>query len=188
MTDHVVDEVDVLELFDDLKNQWRWLLGGVLVASTLAILYVRIVQPVYQVESVFKEVSEAELMQLNQPKLLSVLVGAKEDVYISSIDAFKIARTVLRSNQTLQLFYDHLIEIGRQDTIRVIMNNGLSREQNFLNFVEQFNFIDPGAKETDRYLKITFECSNAELAAQILNDYVSFALSLQLQTAKKIGC
>lgn len=187
MKDHVLDEIDIFELVGDIKDQWRWLLAGIVGVFALAVLYVSIAQPVYQVESVLKEVSEVELMQLNQPRLRSVLLGrdtqgvTKEDVYISSVSAFKSARTVLRSHKTLQLFYDRLVEMNKTS---VILNNELSQEQNFLKFITLFKFIDPGVKETDRYLKITFESPDAEVAVQILNDYVSFALDLQRQEAK----
>lgn len=191
MTNNATEEIDLFELVDDLKQGWFWWVGSLVAFAVLALFYVYLASPVYQVTTEIKEVTDAELLQINQPKLKAVFFKTaagpnKNDVFLSSKDAFDRPRSVLRSSNALKLYFEHLIASDDGKIKAAIAKASLTQEQNFLRFSESFTFTDPGAKEIDRYLTIKFEWTDVETAADILNGYVDFAMLLQQQAKDMI--
>jgi len=66
------DEVDLFDLIDDIKERWYWLVGTVVLSLCLALVYAYATTPVYQTEVVYKEVSDVDLLPLNQPRLQGI--------------------------------------------------------------------------------------------------------------------
>ncbi len=171
------DEIDLFDLIDDIKEKWHWLAGTVALSLCLALVYAYKATPIYQTEVVYKEVSEADLLPLNQPRL--------EEVFsLSSEKAFKEVRALARSGSTKRAFYNQLIAEKNDALLVLIYDEKLTEEQNFGEFSERFAYIDPGAKDTDVLLRIRFELSDPDWATQLLNRYSDFVLQRYLDEVR----
>lgn len=186
--DNLNNEIDLFDLIDDVKSQFLCVVAAVIGFTALAIAYAFLVKPVYETEAVLREVKDSDLIQINQPRLREALgveqyvfengvtKRVSKDEFITKKTAFKDARAVIRSSSTMRNFFEYLHEQNNAELLALIVSDELTSEQNFLKFYERFTFRDPSAKETDVYLRIEFQLSNAKLAAQVLNDYVNFAI------------
>lgn len=186
--DNLNNEIDLFDLIDDVKSQFLWVVAAVIGFTALAIAYAFLVRPVYETEVVLREVRDADLIQINQPRLREALGVEKYIVedgitkrvssgdFITKDIAFKDARAALRSSSTVRHYFEYLQTQENSELLSLIMDKNLTSEQNFLKFYERFTFRDPGVKETDVYLRIGFQLADAKLAAQVLNEYVEFAI------------
>lgn len=169
------DEIDLFDLIDDIKENWKWLIGTGLACAFAALMYALVAKPTYQAEIVYKPVKDAELLQLNQPRLKSVL-GFNEG-YITAKQAFSEVRSEVLSSNTIREFYSLLLSNNKEELLDLIYNPVITDEQNTIKFSERFAHSDPGAKETDSFLRIKFMLGDAELAAQTLNLFSEFVLN-----------
>jgi len=194
------DEIDLFDLVDDVRDKWHWLVGFTAFGVIVAFAYALLATPVYRTEAVIKDAPGSDLVAFTQPALRTTLTlearkdsGKKSDeeseedgpalsaepvFELDSEDAFLGARAILKSASTRKSFYQSLLK--REDSILRfhIYNEALTEEQNLADFLKRFGFSDPGAKEKlDVFLNITFELNNAQLATDILNEYLVFALA-----------
>jgi len=167
------DEIDLFDLIDDIKDKWYWLIGTVVLSLCLAFAYLYKVTPVYQTEVVYKEVSDADLLPVNQPRL--------QDVFsLSNEKAFKEVRALARSGNTKRAFYNQLLAEKDDALLALIYNEQLTIEQNFSRFSSLFAYVDSGTKDTDVLLRIQFMLSDAQWATVLLNRYSDFVLQRYL--------
>ena len=191
------DEIDLFDLVDDIRDKWYWVVGLTLVGVLFAIVYVSIATPVYRTEAIIKDAPGSDLVAFNQPALRTTLVlEARKDSVVSagqseagpalsaepvfeldSESAFLGARAVIRSASTRKAYYLTIVQ-GNDNLLKnLVFNEVLTEEQNLALFLERFNFSDPGAKDKlDVFMTVSFELSDAQLATDVLNDYVAFAL------------
>lgn len=175
---HAADEIDLFDLIDDIKEQWLWVLGSVLFCVMGAAgYYLKPVTPIYKAEAIVHPVTDLDLIHLNQPSMRELLgvvekiEGANRFVtaYITKSEAFSEFREIIRSQSTLSMFSDYRAMQGETSDVGVgQLSTG-------------FIFGDPGAKEKDVYLKVSYQSPDAEDAAKIVNEYVKFALNKQKQ-------
>ena len=193
------DEIDLFDLVDDIRDKWYWLVGSLLAGIALALSYVMTATPEYQTEATITEAAPSELLPFSQAALrnrLTLSASVKdvqnngvEDEPVSLTDeavfeldaeaAFSSARSVLRSASTRKAFYSFLLSQPDEELLPLISSQALTEEQNLANFLTRFSFSDPGKGDTDTYLTVKFKLgSNAELARDVLNDYIAYALIL----------
>lgn len=170
------DEIDLFELFDDIKDKWYWLVGTGFVCVLLALSYALLAKPVYQTEVMFKPVTETELLPLNQSRLKEVfgIAVASDKEYITPTKAFKEFRIKALSSNTLREFYNDLVEEGNEELLELVYNSEITPEQNTIKFAQRLSHVDPSAKQGDDFLQLKFELAHAELSAKVLNDFSDF--------------
>ncbi|MAY13913.1 MAG: hypothetical protein CMI06_01100 [Oceanospirillaceae bacterium] len=171
------DEIDLFDLIDDIKEKWYWLVGTVVLSLCLALVYAYTTTPVYQTEVVYKEVSDVDLLPLNQPRLQGIFSLSREK-------AFKEVRALARSGNSKRVFYNQLLAENNVELSALIYAEKLTEEQNFVLFSERFTYADPGVKETDVLLRIQFELSDPQWATQLLNRYSDFILQRYLDEVR----
>lgn len=164
------DEIDLFDLVDDLKEKWYWIVGTVIFAVVLAVIYAFIATPVYKTELIVKEADEVAFLEVNQPAFKEVL---GED-FLTAEKAFKSIRASFLSASVISDFYSLLQKEENKELIQLIYDDELSQDQNLKLFVERFSHSDPRNKDSDVFLKIQFELADAELAAQVLNKFSDF--------------
>lgn len=172
--DAMDDEIDLFDLIDDIKNQWKWLIGTGVVCVVVALAYALTAQPTFQTEMVYKPVKYAELLQLNQPRLKDVL--GYSDAYLTPKQAFANVRSEALSSNTIREFYALLLEENDPQLMQLIYKPEITDEQNTIKFAERFTHVDPGAKETDPFLRIKLQLGDAKLAANLLNRFSDFVI------------
>lgn len=171
-----MDEIDLFDLLEDIKDKWYWLIGTGFICVLMALAYALIAKPVYQTEVIYKPVTETELLPLNQPRLKEVfgIATNSDKEYITPTKAFKEFRSKALSSNTLREFYNRLIENGSEELLELIYNPEITVEQNTVKFAQRFSHTDPSAKQDDDFLQIKFELAHAELSAKVLNDFSVF--------------
>jgi len=171
------DEIDLFDLIDDIKAKWYWLIGTVVAVVCLAVIYLLLVRPVYQTEVVYKSVSPADLLPLNQPRLKSVLAAKEGEPFMTPETAFKSVRAKALSGGVMRSFYDQLLESSNDQLKPLIYDETITPEQNYSKFVGLFSHSDPGAKDADLFLKLTLELPDAGLSADVLNLFSEYLLT-----------
>lgn len=174
-----MDEIDLFDLVDDIKEQWRWLLGTGIACVLAALCYAYLATPVYQAELVYKPVNDTELLQLNQPRLKEVLGVAKDSQYMSAENAFRDVRAQALSGTVLAEFYAKLLSEDNAELKQLIHRDRLSTEQNINRFGDFFTTVDSKAQQEDLSFKIKFELADAKLSADVLNRFSQFLLTKQ---------
>ena len=190
------DEIDLFDLVDDIRDKWYWLVGFSVIGGILAVIYALSATPLYRTESIIKDAPGSDLVAFNQPALRTTLVlearkeSAKEEgdssgtalsaepvFELTAEDAFLGARAVIRSVSTRKAFYLDLLQRSDEKLKALIFNQSLTEEQNLALFLERFNYADPGAKDKlDVFMTVSFELQDPQLATDVLNEYVAFAL------------
>ncbi|UTW49476.1 Wzz/FepE/Etk N-terminal domain-containing protein [Bacterioplanoides sp. SCSIO 12839] len=184
------DEIDFFDLFDDLKEKWFWVVGTATLFSAVAIAYALLVTPIYKTELVIKEVNEAALLELNKPVLEEVLGvelsgnGTTLNAFMSPGQAFKNVRNTFMSAAILSDFYSFLLDQNNPDLMRLIYSERFSKSQNLKKFIELLEYRDPGKGDQDISLEVTFELSDAELSARVLNQFAEYVLQRYKQQAQ----
>lgn len=176
------DEIDLFDLVDDLKEKWYWIVGIVIFAVVLAVIYAFTAMPVYKTDLIVKEADEVAFLEVNQPAFKEVL---GED-FLTAEKAFRSIRTSFLSASVISDFYSLLQKEANEQLMPLIYNAQLSQEQNLKLFVERFSHSDPGKKDSDVFLKVQFKLADAELSALVLNkfsDFVQTRYRYQVQNA-----
>tara|TARA_B110000008_G_scaffold239064_1_gene245616 strand:- start:398 stop:1555 length:1158 start_codon:yes stop_codon:yes gene_type:complete len=198
MTEKVIesrqdDEIDLFDLVDDIRDKWYWLVGWLVVGSILATVYAFTVSPLYRTELILRDAPESDLLTFNQPSLRTTLklTSARgqtdkgspvelsgEPVFaLDSNTAFMGVRAVVRSATARKSFYQEILNSENSKIKALLYNDELTEEQNLAGFLGLFTFSDSNSKtDQDIYLKVNIELEDAELARDLLNDYVDFAL------------
>jgi chain length determinant protein (polysaccharide antigen chain regulator) len=198
MTEKVIesrqdDEIDLFDLVDDIREKWYLVLGYFFVGVVLAVVYALNASPLYKAELVLREASVSDLLTFNQPGLRTTLQLASSDkkdeegnpvelsnkpvFALDSDEAFMGVRAVVRSATARKAFYQEILNSDNPKVKELLYNDELTEEQNFAKFLELFSFADSNSKtDQDLFLEVTIELGDAELARDLLNDYVDFAL------------
>ncbi len=166
------DEIDLFDLWDDIMSNKRWLIAGVVACFSLAVLYLFLAKPVYSVNSVVKPVSERHLVQLNVPQL--------KDIYALDVAAaFTHAKSALLSTEYRRNFYQAQLETIK--SIDGLYNSERTEAQNFAGFNKLLSTkLSNDKKDKEQFINLTFELTDATLAADLLNQYVGFSLASRL--------
>lgn len=181
------DEIDLFDLLDDIKQKWYWLIGAGFICTLLAGIYAFLASPVYKTDLILKPIAEADLIQLNQPRLKDVFDVPEDKLFLTAENAFGAVRTTALSGSVLRDFYSVLIAENEGALLGLIYNDDLSSEQNFVQFARRFSMINPGSKQDDVFFKITFELSDAYYASVVLNRFSEYLINRhQAETRRSI--
>lgn len=183
------DEINLFDLLADLNVQKRWVSIPLVTCVVLALIYVSIAKPVYEVKSVVKPAAEKELVELNPPQLkggVSVIDGEKvvrDSVFsMDNEEAYEHSKQALLSKEYRKAFYQENIQLIKENDL---YNDGLTFSQNFSQFDERFNVkLSNDKKDAEKFIELKFELGDAQLATEILNDYVAFSLNSRLVDVK----
>lgn len=170
------DEIDLFDLFDDIMENKIWVVLGFVGCLLLAIAYLFVATPVFKTQSVIKSASENDVVELNVPQL--------EDIYSKTVEeAFNEARSAVLSKETRREFYG--LNLDRIRAIEGLYNDEISEGQNFAKFDELFGSkLSNEKKDAEVFATVSLELTDSEEAANLLNDYVAFALSKRLDEVK----
>ena len=182
------DEINLFDLLTDLQLQKRWVFVPLISCFLLAVFYVNVAKPVYQVKSVVKAASEKELVELNPPQLkggTQIIDGKAYSTDVFSMDvaeAFEQSKQALLSRDYRKSFYQENIELI---TSNELYNEGLTLEQNFDQFNKLFKIsLSNDKKDAEKFIELKFELGNPVLAADFLNQYVAYCLGRRLSDVK----
>lgn len=182
------DEINLFDLISDLNVQKRWFAVPLVTCVLLALIYVSIAKPLFQVKSVVKPASEKELVELNQPQLKGLVdfeSGKKisDDVFSMSVEqAYENSKQALLSKEYRKAFYQQNIQLIKDNEL---FDDSFTFSQNFIQFDERFKIkLSNDKKDAEKFIELKFELGNAELAAKLLNDYVRFSLNSRLMDVK----
>lgn len=198
MTEDVIkhrqeDEIDLFDLVDDIRDKWYWLVGCLVLGGLLATAYAFTATPLYRTELVLRDAPASDLLTFAQPALRTTLQLASSDekdefgnpvelsntpvFELNSEQAFMGVRTVVRSATARKVFYQKILNSGDEEIKDLLYNPKLTEEQNFANFLTVFTFTDSNSKtDQDLSLEVSFELKDPEIARNLLNEYVDFAL------------
>lgn len=182
------DEINLFDLISDLNVQKRWFAVPLVTCVLLALIYVSIAKPLFQVKSVVKPASEKELVELNQPQLKGLVdfeSGKKisDDVFSMSVEqAYENSKQALLSKEYRKAFYQQNIQLIKDNEL---FDDSFTFSQNFIQFDQRFKIkLSNDKKDAEKFIELKFELGNAELAAKLLNDYVRFSLNSRLMDVK----
>jgi chain length determinant protein (polysaccharide antigen chain regulator) len=183
------DEINLFDLIADLNVQKRWVAIPLVTCVLLALVYVSIAKPVFQVKSVVKPAAEKELVELNPPQLkggVSLIDGervVRDGVFSMDRDqAYEHSKQALLSKEYRKAFYKQNIKAIKENRL---YDEGLTFSQNFSSFSTLFKVqLSNDKKDAEKFIELRFELGNAELATQLLNDYVAFSLNSRLVDVK----
>lgn len=198
MTEDVIkhrqeDEIDLFDLVDDIRDKWYWLVGCLVLGGLLATAYAFTATPLYRTELVLRDAPASDLLTFAQPALRTTLQLASSDekdefgnpvelsntpvFELNSEQAFMGVRTVVRSATARKVFYQKILNSGDDEIKDLLYDPELTEEQNFAEFLEIFSFADSNSKtDQDLSLEVKFELKDPEIARNLLNEYVDFAL------------
>lgn len=180
------DEINLFDLVRDLNVQKRWVMGPLIACFVLALLYVALAKPVFQVKSVVKAASEKDLVELNPPELRAQYIdGQKIGIDVFSMDvetAFEQSKQALLSREYRKAFYHENLEVIMENEL---FNEALTLEQNFDAFNGNFKIkLSNDKKDAEKFVELKLELGNPELATELLNDYVTYSLKSRLNDVK----
>lgn len=183
------DEINLFDLLVDLNVQKRWVAIPLVTCVVLALIYVSIAKPVYQVKSVVKPAAEKELVGLNPPQLkggVSFVGGekvVKDTVFaMGGVQAYEHTKQALLSKEYRKAFYQEKMQLIKENDL---YSDGLTFSQNFSSFDALFKVtLSNDKKDAEKFIELKFELGDAQLATEILNDYVAFSLNSRLVDVK----
>lgn len=165
------DEIDLFDLVDDIWSHKLWVFVGLFATILLAGVYLFKAVPVYQTESVIKSATDKDLTEFLRPQLASI--------YTLSVDqAFTAAQSALMSTEYRRDFYQ--LKLDDIKAVEGAYNEKITLDQNFTNFSKTFSVSASGSKDSQSFVKVSLESSDAEFASKLLNDFVEYALTRRL--------
>jgi chain length determinant protein (polysaccharide antigen chain regulator) len=187
------DEINLFDLLTDLQLQKRWFIIPIVSCFLLALLYVSVVKPVYQVKSVVKEVGEGELVELNAPQLQARIIPSntpggsdiqRAEIYSMTVSAaYKHATQALLSREYRRDFYEINIEKLKEYQL---YNEALTQAQNFNSFNKLLSVkLSNPKKDAESSIELILDLTHPELATELMNDYVEFALGSRVSYMKE---
>jgi chain length determinant protein (polysaccharide antigen chain regulator) len=166
------DEIDLFDLIDDIWNQKIWVFAGLFVTIILAGLYLFKTTPVYEAEATIKSATANDLIQFSRPQLL--------DIYSLDVKgAFESAKSALLSTSYRKEFY--ALKLDQIKQVQNPYDDTLTLDQNFIVFNKQFSVKTSGKDDSEPFVQIVLEFSNANLASELLNEFVEYALFRRLR-------
>ncbi|MEH6345937.1 MAG: Wzz/FepE/Etk N-terminal domain-containing protein [Bermanella sp.] len=165
------DEIDLFDLWDDIIAHKLVILAGFTFCLSLAIAYLFIAKPVYQVKSVIKPIGERGLVELNVPQL--------SGIYSLGVDAaFEHSKRAMLSKESQRLFYSqYLTEIKE---LGGLYNSELTEAQNVKVFGNLLGVKLSNKKDAETFIELSLELGESKLAANLLNRFVVFSLQNSL--------
>ncbi|MFT7410061.1 MAG: chain length determinant protein (polysaccharide antigen chain regulator) [Oleispira sp.] len=184
------DEIDLFDLIDDIWNQKSWVFAGLLVTIILAGLYVFKVTPVYQAEAKVKWATVNDLIEFARPQLQGgddvlkeggdAVQKSPQPIFEMTVEsAFSSATAALLSTGYRKAFYE--LKLDDIKAIPDAYNEGLTLEQNFSHFSEQFSVKTSGTKDTESFVQLSLKSSDAIVGVALLNEFIEYALSRRLR-------
>jgi chain length determinant protein (polysaccharide antigen chain regulator) len=165
------DEIDLFDLIDDIWSQKNWVFAGVFFTLVLAGLYLFQATPVYQAEAKVKSATANDLIEFSRPQLVGIYSLDVEGAFVS-------AQSALLSTGYRKEFYE--LKLDQIKAISSSYNDGLTLEQNFISFSDQFSVKTSGTKDSEQFVQIVLKSSDANVVSELLNDYVEYALFRRL--------
>jgi chain length determinant protein (polysaccharide antigen chain regulator) len=166
------DEIDLFDLINDIWNQKIWVFACLFVTIILAGLYLFKATPVYEAEAKIKSATANDLIQFSRPQLLNIY----------SLDvkgAFASAKSALLSMGYRKEFY--VLKLDQIKAVQDLYDDTLTLEQNFVGFNKQFSVKTSGVEDSEPFVQVVLESSNANFASEFLNDFVEYALFRRLR-------
>jgi len=171
------DEIDLFDLWDDLVANKIWAGIGIIACVALAIVYLSMAKPIYEVRSVIKPTNERDLVGVNAPELSGVYS-------LGVVAAFEHAKRALLSKEYHRDFYKQ--NLSQIRTLKGLYSPLLSESQNFTNFDNLLDVeLSDSKKDNETFIAINFEWSDAKGAADLLNAYVAFTLQSRVSEIKQ---
>ncbi len=171
------DEIDLFDLWDDLVANKLWIALGLIACVALAVVYLSMAKPIYEVRSVIKPTNERYLVGVNAPELSGVYS-------LGVAGAFEHAKRALLSKEYHRDFYSQNMPLIK--TLKGLYSPLLSESQNFTNFDSLLSVrLSDSKKDNETFIVINFEWSDAKGAADLLNTYVAFTLQSRVSEIKK---
>jgi len=166
------DEIDLFDLWDDIVSHKLVILVGFAFCLSLAIAYLFVIKPVYQVKSVIKPIGEQGLVEINVPQL--------NGIYSLGVEAaFEHSKRAMLSKESQSLFYrQHLSEIK---SLGDLYNSKLTEAQNVKVFGNLLEVKLSNKKDAETFIELALELGEPKLAASLLNSFVAFSLQNRLQ-------
>ncbi len=202
------DEIDLFDLFDDIKARWLWVLSTLLLMLVLAVGYVFTATPTFKAKTELMAVSEQDLTAINLAKARLDKVSDLSDyerVQFESTQhkdkAFKqklfnpLVGADLFANYTQLLnspiqkieFYQQLLKYKKQPDLMLIYNPALSQEENNDNFLQRFSSQFESIKNSKQVkMVLTIETPSADFSARLLNQYVEFVRTKYLASYRHV--
>lgn len=185
------DEINLFDLLTDLQLQKRWFIAPIVGCFLLALLYVSVVAPVYQVKSIVKAADQSDLAELNSPQLQSKLVpvftdgkNAKEGIAQAEIFSLDVEGAYKQTTQAfLSREYRRDFYLSILDTVKEygLYDDKLTEAQNFNKFNELFSVsLSNPKKDAEQFIELKLDFNHAENAAKLMNDYLIFTLNAKL--------
>lgn len=169
--DRYDDEIDLFDLIDDIRDNVRWVLIGLILTLTLAVAYLYVAKPVYKTESMIKPVNSKYLVELLSPQLQEIYKTDEAKI-------FALAKSALSSSDYRKAFYHQ--KLSELKAIEGFYSDELTEGQNYQAFAKRFSFNSSGKKDSEVFYTVSFQAGDAQLAANLLNDYVAMALTQRL--------
>jgi chain length determinant protein (polysaccharide antigen chain regulator) len=166
------DEIDLFDLIDDIWSHKRWVFLGLFVTVILAGLYLFKTTPVYQTEAKVKSATANDLIEFARPQLVGVYT-------LDVKKAFSSARAALLSTGYRKEFY--VLKLDEIKALPDMYDKDLTLEQNFSEFSGEFSVKTSGAKDSEPFVRVSLEASDANFASGLLNEYVEYALFRRLR-------
>ncbi len=171
------DEIDLFDLWDDFVSNISWFVAGLLVCVALATAYLYVVKPVYEVTSVIKPANERDLVALNVPQLAGIFSLGVDAAFEHS------KRAMLSKEYHLEFYRENLAKIKEIDGL---YNPQLTLSQNFAGFDKLLSIaLSNDKKDAEKFIKLTFQLTDAQAATDLLNAYMAFALQSRLTEIKE---
>jgi chain length determinant protein (polysaccharide antigen chain regulator) len=175
------DEINLFDLLTDLNIQKRWFFTPLITCVVLAVFYVSIAKPIYQVKSVVKPATENDLVELNLPLLRGEILFVdgeevqRDDVFSLSVqESYEHTKQALLSRKYRRDFYQNNIEAIKQHNL---YSEQLTLSQNFEVFNELFSIkLSNDKKDAESFVEVKFELGDAEYATELLNAYIAYSL------------
>jgi len=185
------DEIDLFDLWDDILQEKLWVFLGFLGCVVLAVAYLFVATPTYETKVVIKPASANNVVELNAPQFTFNIASGSDSnpvyktIYSKTVEeAFADAKAALLSKEYRRQFYYAYIEEIKQ--VKGAYNPELTDSQNFSKFDELFTSkVSNEKKDVETYLQVSFELSDPEKAAELLNAYTEFTLAAKLADVKE---
>lgn len=199
------DEIDLFDLFDDIKAQWHWVFGVATLVAATGLLYALLATPMFKTESELVAVSSQDLISVNLAKArlakasdindykqsrskqgtLVTRSPLKIDV-LNANELFDSLAVLVNSNEQKLAFYQTLIKDKNSEVYPLIYNESLNKEDNIEEFLERFSARFERVKNLEKIkFSIDFTIKSAKQSAQLLNQYIDFVVGQHKKNYKR---
>lgn len=199
------DEIDLFDLFDDIKAQWRWVFGTATLVVVAGLMYALLATPKFKAESELVAVSNQDLISVNlakarlakasdindykQSRSKQGAVVARSPLKIDVLNAdelFDSLTVLVNSSEQKLTFYKMLIKERNNEIYPLIYDESLNKEDNVEEFLERFSARFERIKNLEKIkFSIDFSIKSAKQSAQLLNQYIDFVVEQHKENYKR---